>query len=100
MLYKELCVLYEKLESNSKRLEKTAYIADFLRKISREDMEKIILGHLFALDTFQCGLNFFFRAQVVSLFLENSASFGKESLEPFREPSFSLDGFFQRGQNR
>ena len=36
MLYLKLCQLYEKLESTSKGLEKTARISEFLKEIKKE----------------------------------------------------------------
>ncbi|MBD3202667.1 ATP-dependent DNA ligase [Candidatus Woesearchaeota archaeon] len=50
MLYKKLATLYEKLEGTSKRLEKTYYLSEFLKKTEKSDIEKIILliqGRLF-----------------------------------------------------
>lgn len=43
MQYSELAELYEKLESTSKRLEKTKILADFLRDTNSKDVDKIIL---------------------------------------------------------
>ncbi|MBN2421988.1 ATP-dependent DNA ligase [Candidatus Woesearchaeota archaeon] len=43
MLYKELAEIYEKLESTSKRLEKTYHISEFLKKIDIQETEKILL---------------------------------------------------------
>ena len=34
MNYKQLCDVYEQLEATSKRLEKTALLADFLKSVS------------------------------------------------------------------
>ncbi len=43
MLYKKLAELYQKLEETPKRLEKTFFIAEFLKKTPSEDLEKVIL---------------------------------------------------------
>lgn len=43
MKYSELVEVYEKLESTAKRLGKTGFLADFLRKVSSEDLEKVLL---------------------------------------------------------
>ena len=43
MLYLELCGVLEKLESTSKRLEKTYLISEFLKKVPSEDLDKVIL---------------------------------------------------------
>jgi DNA ligase 1 len=43
MLYKELCNVYDKLEKTSKRLEKTEYISELLKKTPKEDMTKVML---------------------------------------------------------
>ena len=43
MLYKELAELYEKLDSTSKRLEKTYYISELIKKITKKDLDKVIL---------------------------------------------------------
>ena len=42
MLYLELCQLYAKLESTSKRLEKTEILSEFLKKIKHEKNKEII----------------------------------------------------------
>ena len=47
MLYKELVEIYEKLESTSKRLEKTYYISEFLKKIDTKELEKILKYSMF-----------------------------------------------------
>ncbi len=50
MLYKELAELYEKISSTTKRLEKTFYISELIKKTDTEDLEKEILmiqGKLF-----------------------------------------------------
>jgi DNA ligase-1 len=50
MEYIELVNIYEKLESTTKRLEKTHYISEFLKGITREDVAQIVLllqGKLF-----------------------------------------------------
>jgi DNA ligase-1 len=52
MKYSELASIYEALENTSKRLEKTYIIAQFLKKVKDEDIDKIILliqGRLFPL---------------------------------------------------
>ncbi len=52
MQYLELCELYDSLEKTSKRLEKTYYLADFLKKTPDEDIPVITLliqGRLFPL---------------------------------------------------
>src|SRR3989338_4853346 len=43
MDYKVLVETYEKLESTSKRLEKTYYIAELLKNTSKEDLPKVVL---------------------------------------------------------
>jgi len=43
MQYLELCGVLEKLESTSKRLEKTYLISEFLKKVPSEDLDKVIL---------------------------------------------------------
>lgn len=43
MLYEELAKLYEKLESTTKRLEKTQILADFLKKLKDSEKEIIYL---------------------------------------------------------
>ncbi|MEK6854283.1 MAG: DNA ligase, partial [Nanoarchaeota archaeon] len=43
MKYSELVELYEKLDSTTKRLEKTYYLAEFLKKTSAEEVEPVIL---------------------------------------------------------
>ncbi len=50
MQYKELVELYEKLESTTKRLEKTYLISEFLKKAKEEDLHELVLllqGKLF-----------------------------------------------------
>tara|TARA_Y100000310_G_scaffold303592_1_gene342077 strand:- start:558 stop:2234 length:1677 start_codon:yes stop_codon:yes gene_type:complete len=42
MKYKELVGLYEKLESTTKRLEKTDFVASFLRKTSDKDLAYVV----------------------------------------------------------
>ncbi len=42
MLYSELSRLYEKLESTSKRLEKTEILSEFLKKLKKEKNKEII----------------------------------------------------------
>ncbi|MAG47461.1 DNA ligase [archaeon] len=42
MLYSELVKVYQELEKTTKRLEKTDIIADFIKKISKENLSKII----------------------------------------------------------
>jgi DNA ligase 1 len=43
MKYSELVEVYERLESTSKRLEKTYYISELLKKTPKEELEKIVL---------------------------------------------------------
>jgi DNA ligase 1 len=43
MKYSDLVDVYEKIESTSKRLEKTHYISEFLKKVKEDDLETIIL---------------------------------------------------------
>lgn len=43
MKYEELVNVYEALGATTKRLEKTAILADFLKKVEEEDLEKITL---------------------------------------------------------
>ncbi len=43
MKYSELVELYERLDSTTKRLGKTYYLSEFLKKTSAEDVEPIIL---------------------------------------------------------
>lgn len=43
MDYKTLCEVYQKLESTSKRLEKTHYVAEFLKKIADKELPTILL---------------------------------------------------------
>ena len=43
MKYSELVDVYQQLEKTSKRLEKTFYLSEFLRKVQSKDMEKIVL---------------------------------------------------------
>ncbi len=43
MRYSELVELYEKLDSTTKRLEKTKHLADALRKASSSELDKVIL---------------------------------------------------------
>ncbi len=43
MDYSELAGLYEKLESTSKRLEKTKFLADFLKECPAKHVDKVIL---------------------------------------------------------
>ncbi len=43
MKYIELANLYQQLESTTKRLEKTKYIEEFLKKVPNEDLSNIIL---------------------------------------------------------
>ncbi|MFH0876089.1 MAG: ATP-dependent DNA ligase [archaeon] len=50
MLYKELAAVYEKLSSTSKRLEKTFYLSELIKKTDEKDIDKVILlvqGRLF-----------------------------------------------------
>ena len=50
MKYKKLCEVYESLEGTTKRLEKTAIIAEFLKKAKTEELNIIVLllqGRLF-----------------------------------------------------
>ena len=42
MLYRELVKIYEKLESTTKRLEKTDIIAEFLKHVKEDDLKHII----------------------------------------------------------
>ena len=43
MKYSELVELYERLDSTTKRLGKTYFLAEFLRKASAEEVEPVIL---------------------------------------------------------
>ena len=43
MKYSTLVDVYEELDSTSKRLEKTAFIADFLKKVSKVDLPSVML---------------------------------------------------------
>ena len=43
MKYEELVNVYEALGATTKRLEKTAILADFLKRVEEEDLEKITL---------------------------------------------------------
>src|SRR6056297_3252614 len=49
MKYEKLAKLYEKVESTSKRLKKTEYLADFLEDLKEEDKEVLylILGEVY-----------------------------------------------------
>jgi len=49
MKYEKLAKLYEKLESTSKRLKKTEYLADFLQELPEDDKEVLylILGEVY-----------------------------------------------------
>ena len=47
MKYKELAELYSKLEATSKRLEKTYYISEFLKKLSYDNKDEIEMYILF-----------------------------------------------------
>ena len=49
MKYSQLAELYQKLESTTKRLEKTQILSDFLKKIKSQDKEIIYLlkGRIF-----------------------------------------------------
>jgi DNA ligase-1 len=52
MEYLELCELYEKLNSTAKRLEKTKYISELIKKTSKKELNIIMLllqGRLFPL---------------------------------------------------
>ncbi len=43
VFFKELANLYEKLSETSKRLEKTFWLADFLKKLNIGDLKKVVL---------------------------------------------------------
>jgi DNA ligase 1 len=43
MKYSELVEIYQKLDSTTKRLDKTYYISEFLKKVSVEELEIVIL---------------------------------------------------------
>ncbi|MBW3020379.1 DNA ligase, partial [Candidatus Woesearchaeota archaeon] len=43
MNYEKLIETYDKLESTSKRLEKTYYVSELLKKTKEDDLDKIIL---------------------------------------------------------
>ncbi|MBW2992300.1 ATP-dependent DNA ligase [Candidatus Woesearchaeota archaeon] len=43
MKYSELVTVYDKLESTTKRLDKTNHIAEFLKKVSEQDIEIVTL---------------------------------------------------------
>lgn len=43
MKYSELVTIYDKLESTTKRLDKTYYIAEFLKKVKEDDLDDIVL---------------------------------------------------------
>ncbi|MBI2176651.1 ATP-dependent DNA ligase [Candidatus Woesearchaeota archaeon] len=43
MKYSELVELYERLDSTTKRLEKTYYLSEFLKKTAADDIEQVIL---------------------------------------------------------
>lgn len=43
MQYSQLVELYEKLDSTTKRLNKTYYIAQFLKKVKTDDLDKVML---------------------------------------------------------
>ena len=43
MKYSELVAVYDNLESTTKRLEKTYYIAEFLKKVPEQEIEIITL---------------------------------------------------------
>lgn len=43
MKYAELVDVYQQLEKTSKRLEKTSYLSEFLKKVQPKDIEKIVL---------------------------------------------------------
>ena len=60
MKYKELCEIYEKLESTSKGLEKTKIIADFLPLIKdRPDEIYLLQGKIFPdYDSRELGISF------------------------------------------
>ena len=43
MKYKLLADLYQKIEGTSKRLEKTFYLSEFLKKVDVKDLDKLVL---------------------------------------------------------
>lgn len=43
MKYSELAAVYEKIDGTTKRLEKTGYLSDFLKKVSGEEIEEVVL---------------------------------------------------------
>ena len=43
MEYKELVKIYEKLDSTSKRLEKTYYVSELIKKTKEKDLNTIVL---------------------------------------------------------
>src|SRR6056297_3761538 len=49
MKYEKIAKLYEKLESDPKRLHKISYLADFLKELPEEDKEVLylILGEVY-----------------------------------------------------
>lgn len=42
MQYKSLVELYEKLEGTTKRLEKTHYLSEFLKKVKKEELDDVV----------------------------------------------------------
>src|SRR3989344_3535486 len=60
MRYSELCKIYEELSGTTKRLEKTAILSDFLKKIhdKDKDVRYLLLGSLYpAYDAREIGIS-------------------------------------------
>lgn len=47
MNYSELCELYERINSTTKRLEKISYISEFLKKLENNDVIYLLLGEIY-----------------------------------------------------
>ena len=43
MKYSEIVAVYEKLDGTTKRLEKTAYLSDFLKKVPADSLAEVVL---------------------------------------------------------
>jgi DNA ligase 1 len=71
MRYSELAVVYEKLNSTTKRLEKTAIVAELLKETPAEDIEEIMLllqGRIYpAWDERQAGVASKLMAKAISI---------------------------------
>jgi len=81
MLYKDLATIYYELESTSKRLKKTSIIANFLKKVSNDEVEHIaylIQGLIFPLwDERKIG----FSTQLMMKAISSSTGSSKKEVE-------------------